>query len=213
MYRKYVKRIIDIIFSSILIILTIPIFILVSILVKINLGSPVIYSQKRPGLNEKIFTLYKFRTMTNEKDKDGNLLPDEERLGDFGKKLRSLSIDELPQIFNVFKGDMSFIGPRPLLIEYLDIYTDEQKHRHDVRPGITGLAQINGRNQLSWSNKFKYDIEYVNNVSFLNDIKILINTIFVIFRRDGISKDGYATTDNFKKNSIHDIAIKDNREQ
>ena len=150
MYRKYIKRILDFILSLIALIILSPILLVIAILVRIKLGSPVIFKQERPGLNEKIFTLYKFRTMTDKKDKEGNLLPDSERLTRFGKMLRSTSLDELPELINILKGDMSIVGPRPLLVEYLELYNEEQKHRHDVRPGLTGLAQVSGRNSLTW---------------------------------------------------------------
>lgn len=187
MYQKYIKRLLDIILSLIGIILFSPIFLIISILVFIFLGRPVIFKQERPGKNEKIFTMYKFRTMTDKKDKKGKLLPDEKRLTKFGKFLRKTSLDELPEFFNILKGDMSFIGPRPLLVEYLDYYTEEEKHRHDVRPGLTGLAQVNGRNLLNWDDRFKKDIEYINNITFINDIKIVFSTILVVLKREGIT--------------------------
>ncbi|AQW84455.1 N,N'-diacetylbacilliosaminyl-1-phosphate transferase [Campylobacter pinnipediorum subsp. pinnipediorum] len=201
MYRKFFKRFFDFFGAIFLIILTSPIMILVAILIKIKLGSPVIFTQERPGLDSKIFKIYKFRTMNNKKDKDGNLLPDELRLGTFGKKIRSLSLDELPQLFNVLKGDMSFIGPRPLLVEYLDIYTPHQLQRHCVRPGITGLAQTNGRNAISWKEKFEYDVKYVKSLSFKTDIKIAIDTIKVVFKRKDINKQGFDTTEKFNGNN------------
>ncbi|AQW82768.1 sugar transferase [Campylobacter pinnipediorum] len=201
MYRKFFKRFFDLFGAIFLIILTSPIMILVAILIKIKLGSPIIFTQERPGLESKIFKIYKFRTMNNKKDKDGNLLPDELRLGTFGKKIRSLSLDELPQLFNVLKGDMSFIGPRPLLVEYLDIYTPRQLQRHCVRPGITGLAQTNGRNAISWKEKFEYDVEYVKSLSFKTDIKIAIDTIKVVLKRKDINKQGFDTTEKFNGNN------------
>lgn len=169
--------------------------------IKKRLGSPVIFTQNRPGLGEKIFQIYKFRTMSDEKDENGKLLSDELRLGEFGKKLRSLSIDELPQLFNVLKGDMSFIGPRPLLIQYLPLYNDEQKLRHTVRPGITGLAQVNGRNGISWAKKFEYDSYYAKNLSFLMDLKIAFLTVKKVIKKDGISKEGMVTTEEFNGNN------------
>lgn len=169
MYQKYVKRLLDFIISLLAVIILSPVFLVIAVLVRIKLGKPVIFKQKRPGLNEKIFTLYKFRTMTNEKDKDGNLLPDSERLTEFGKMLRSTSLDELPELFNILKGDMSIVGPRPLLVQYLPLYNEQQRRRHLVRPGLTGLAQINGRNAISWEDKFDLDIKYVDNVKFFND--------------------------------------------
>lgn len=187
MYKKYIKRILDIILSLIAIIITLPIFLIVGILVLIFIGQPAIFRQKRPGKNEKIFTMYKFRTMTNKKDVNGNLLPDELRLTKLGKFLRKTSLDEIPEFINILKGDMSLIGPRPLLISYLPYYTEEEHHRHDVRPGLTGFAQANGRNLVSWDDKFKMDVEYVNNITFCGDIKIIIKTISTVFKHEGIS--------------------------
>jgi len=172
MYRKYFKRPLDFILSLIAIIVLSPVFIIIAILVRIKLGSPVIFKQDRPGLNEKIFTMYKFRTMTDERDENGELLPDSKRLTKFGRMLRSTSLDELPELFNILKGDMSFVGPRPLLVEYLPLYNEQQRRRHEVRPGLTGYAQVNGRNAISWEEKFKYDLEYVEKISFLLDLKI-----------------------------------------
>lgn len=169
-----------------------------AILVRIKLGSPVIFRQERPGKDEKIFAMYKFRTMTDEKDAVGNLLPDEIRLTKFGKILRSTSLDELPELFNIMKGDMSIIGPRPLLVEYLPRYNEEQRHRHDVRPGLSGLAQVNGRNAISWEEKFQYDVEYVRNITFLGDCRIVFQTIKNVIKRDGISAEGSATMEKFQ---------------
>ena len=197
MYRKFFKRFLDIICSLGFIICFWWLYILVAVLVKKKLGSPVIFKQERPGLNEKIFTMYKFRSMTDTKDKNGNLLSDAERLPRFGQILRSTSLDEIPEFINVLKGDMSLIGPRPLLVEYLERYDAEQKRRHDVRPGITGWAQVNGRNAISWEQKFKYDVEYVDNVNFLLDIKIVFLTIKKIFIKEGISQEGNATMEKF----------------
>ena len=177
MYAKYIKRILDLILSLMALIVLMPLMIIIGILVRINLGSPIIFKQKRPGKNEKIFTLYKFRTMTDKRDIDGNLLPDEYRLTKFGKFLRSTSLDELPELINIIKGDMAIVGPRPLLVEYLPYYTEEEKHRHDVRPGLTGLAQVNGRNEISWEEKLKYDTEYIKEISFYSDLKIIFKTI------------------------------------
>lgn len=202
MYRKYIKRLIDIILSLIGIIITFPIFLIIGLLVVIFLGKPAIFKQERPGKDEKIFTMYKFRTMTNKKDKDGNLLPDEKRLTKFGKFLRKTSLDEIPEFFNILKGDMSFIGPRPLLVEYLDYYNEEEKHRHDVRPGLTGLAQVSGRNLLSWEEKFKLDIEYVNNITFINDIKIIFKTIKTVLVREGINSNNNATMEKFYRKKV-----------
>lgn len=188
LYELFFKRILDFVFSLLMLIILSPIILILAILVRINLGSPIIFVQERPGLNEKIFNLYKFRTMTNAVDKDNNLLPDSKRLTKFGIWLRSTSLDELPELFNIIKGEMSFIGPRPLLVKYLDRYTEEQHHRHDVRPGLTGLAQVNGRNSISWEEKFKYDIQYANNITFFNDINILIQTIKkAVLKHDGIN--------------------------
>lgn len=193
MYKKYIKRILDIILSLIAIIVTLPIFLIVGILVLIFIGQPAIFRQKRPGKNEKIFTMYKFRTMTNKKDENGNLLPDELRLTKLGKFLRKTSLDEIPEFINILKGDMSFVGPRPLLVEYLPYYAKEEHHRHDVRPGLTGLAQVSGRNLLNWNDKFQKDLEYVNNITFINDVKIIIDTIKIVFKREGITDNKSAT--------------------
>ena len=197
-YRKFFKRIIDMVCSLLGIIILSPIYLVVAVLVKTKLGSPVIFRQKRPGLNGKIFEMYKFRTMTDEKDASGNLLPDSVRLTSFGKWLRSTSLDELPELFNILKGDMSIVGPRPLLVSYLELYNDEQKKRHDVKPGLTGLAQVNGRNAISWEKKFSYDLKYINNITFLNDLKIILLTIKKVFKRDGISSETSETMEAFK---------------
>lgn len=186
MYAKYIKRILDLILSLMALIVLMPLMIIIEILVRINLGSPIIFKQKRPGKNEKIFTLYKFRTMTDKRDIDGNLLPDEYRLTKFGKFLRSTSLDELPELINIIKGDMAIVGPRPLLVEYLPYYTEEEKHRHDVRPGLTGLAQVNGRNAISWEEKLKYDTEYIKKISFYSDLKIIFKTIKKTIKREDI---------------------------
>ena len=198
MYAKYIKRPLDFMLSLIAIIILSPLLLIVAILVRIKLGKPVIFKQQRPGKNEKIFTLYKFRTMTDKKDENGNLLPDEQRLTKFGKALRSTSLDELPELINILKGDMAIVGPRPLLVEYLELYNEEQKHRHDVKPGLTGLAQISGRNSISWEEKFKEDIEYVNNITFAQDIKIILKTFVKVFKRDGINQEGNATMRKFE---------------
>ena len=186
MYRKFLKRFLDIMVAGSAMLILSPILIIVAILVRVKLGSPVIFHQKRPGKDKKIFTLRKFRTMTDKRDEEGNLLPDEIRLTSFGKMLRATSLDELPELWNIVKGDMSLVGPRPLLVEYLPRYNEEQRHRHDVRPGLTGLAQVKGRNAISWEEKFQYDIEYVNNVSFLMDLKILFLTVKTVLVREGI---------------------------
>ena len=191
-YARIVKRGLDIVLSACALIVFSPVFLIVSLLVKKKLGSPVIFTQKRPGMidkktgKEKIFTLYKFRSMTDEKDKNGNLLPSKQRLTPFGKKLRSTSLDELPELVNILKGDMSIVGPRPLLVKYLPLYNDHQRKRHIVRPGLTGYAQANGRNLISWEEKFNMDVEYVEHISFLMDVKIILKTIIVVLKRDGI---------------------------
>ena len=198
MYARYIKRWLDFILSLFAIIILSPILLIIALLVRIKLGSPVIFKQKRPGLHEKIFTLYKFRTMTDEKDNNGNLLPDDQRLTKFGKLLRSTSLDELPELFNILKGDMSIVGPRPLLVKYLPLYNDHQKHRHDVRPGFTGWAQCTGRNALSWEEKFDLDVYYVKHVAFILDLSIIFKTIKIVFLREGISSDTSATMEEFK---------------
>lgn len=186
MYRLFIKRLLDFILSLIALIILSPIILIVALLVKIKLGSPVLYKQERPGKNEKIFRMYKFRTMTDEKDEDGNLLPDDIRLTKFGKILRSTSLDELPELFNILKGDMSIVGPRPLLVNYLPYYTEREKHRHDVRPGLTGWAQINGRNTTLWDDRLEQDVYYVKHISFKIDIWIIIKTIQKVIKRSDI---------------------------
>lgn len=198
MYRNYIKRILDIIYSLGFILCFWWLYILVAILVRVKLGSPVIFKQQRPGLNGKVFTMYKFRSMTDAKDKDGKLLSDEERLPRFGKLLRATSLDEIPEFFNILKGDMSLVGPRPLLVQYLERYNERQARRHEVRPGITGWAQVNGRNAISWEQKFEYDVEYVEKCSFLLDMKIIFMTIKKIFIREGISQEGNVTMEEFR---------------
>ena len=187
MYRKFFKRFLDIVISLLFILCFWWLYLIIAILVRMKLGSPVLFKQDRPGLNEKIFKMYKFRTMTDEKDKNGTLLSDAERLTKFGKFLRSTSLDEIPEFFNILRGDMSLIGPRPLLVEYLNYYTNDENKRHNVRPGISGWAQVNGRNSLSWEEKFKYDIEYVEKLSFLFDFKIVLLTIKKVLKREDIS--------------------------
>lgn len=196
-YNIYIKRLLDIIISGVALLLLSPLFLIIYILVKVKLGSPTFFKQRRPGLNEKIFELYKFRTMTNKKGVDGELLPDEMRLTKFGRFLRSTSLDELPELLNILKGDMAIIGPRPLLIKYLPLYSEEQRHRHDVRPGLTGLAQINGRNAISWAAKFSWDCYYVESLSFLLDVSIFYKTIKKVFFRENISAENQATTKEF----------------
>ena len=191
------KRMMDICGSIIGIIILSPIYLIVAILVHRNLGSPIIFRQKRPGKNGKVFEMLKFRSMLDKTDKNGEVLPDKKRLTSFGMKLRSTSLDELPELFNVLKGDMSLVGPRPLLVEYLKLYSKEQNKRHNMKPGITGLAQINGRNSISWSEKLKYDVEYVDNFNILLDIKILFITIYKVIKREGISQEGNATMESF----------------
>lgn len=198
MYKNYIKRFLDFTLSLLALILLSPVMLIIAILVRIKLGTPVIFKQQRPGKNEKIFTLYKFRTMTDRKDENGNLLPDSERLTKFGKILRSTSLDELPELINILKGDMAIVGPRPLLVEYLPYYTEEEKHRHDVRPGLTGLAQVNGRNSISWEEKFNDDLKYVNKITFMGDTKIILKTVGKVFKREGISQENSATMEKFQ---------------
>ena len=189
LYNKYIKRILDILISLTFIVLFSWLYLILVILVRIKLGSPVLFCQERPGYNEKIFKLYKFRTMTDKRDEKGNLLPDSERLTKFGSMLRSTSLDELPEMFNILKGDMSLIGPRPLLVEYLPYYTEEERLRHSVRPGLTGLAQVSGRNYLAWDKRLAKDVEYVNHISFITDVRIIIKTIMVVFKKEDVSVD------------------------
>ena len=196
-YEKFIKRPLDFLFALAALILLSPVMLITAILVRVKLGSPVLFKQPRPGKDEKVFNLYKFRSMTDEKDADGNLLPDDVRLTAFGKKLRSTSLDELPEFINILKGDMSFVGPRPLLVKYLPLYNEEQKHRHDVRPGLTGWAQVNGRNLLSWEDRFEKDVYYTRNISFLFDLKIVYLTFAVVFNRSGISSNTDATMEAF----------------
>lgn len=192
------KSLFDKLLALFLIILLLPVYIIVSLLILWKMGSPILFRQKRPGYKEKIFTIYKFRTMTKEKDKNGELLPDEQRLVGVGKFIRSVSLDELPQLLNVLKGEMSFVGPRPLLIEYLPLYNDKQKRRHDAKPGITGWAQVNGRNAISWEQKFELDACYVDNQSFWLDMKILWLTFLKVVKRSGISSSSSATMEKFR---------------
>lgn len=197
MYRKYIKRLLDIVISLTALIVLSPVLLIVAILVRCKLGSPVIFHQQRPGYNEEIFKLCKFRTMTDERDENGELLPDEIRLTRFGKLLRSTSLDELPELLNILKGDMSLIGPRPLLVRYLPYYTDEERKRHNVRPGLTGLAQVNGRNALGWEERFAYDIEYVENLTFGMDVKIIGMTIGKVLKRSGTLSGADQTVADF----------------
>jgi undecaprenyl phosphate N,N'-diacetylbacillosamine 1-phosphate transferase len=197
-YRVAIKRPMDFILALIAILVLSPILLMVAILVRAKLGSPILFKQKRPGLNEKIFMMYKFRTMTDETDKNGELLPDNVRLTKFGRFLRSTSLDELPELFNILKGEMSIIGPRPLLVQYLPLYNQHQKRRHEVRPGLSGLAQVNGRNAISWEEKFNLDVAYVNDLSFIGDWKIIILTIKKVFVREGINSENTATMEQFQ---------------
>ncbi len=199
MYRKFGKRFLDIFCSLLALIVFSWLYLIIALLVAIFLGRPVFFKQERPGKNEKIFKLYKFRTMTDKRDENGNLLPDEVRLTKFGKFLRATSLDELPEAINILKGDMSIIGPRPLLVQYLPLYNEEQRHRHDVRPGLSGLAQVNGRNAITWEEKFKLDVEYVNHVTFWGDVKIIFKIVWKAFaKQEGINQDGSATIEPFK---------------
>lgn len=197
-YERFIKRSLDIIFSFTLLVILSPALLFIAMLVKINLGSPVLFKQRRPGLNERIFIIYKFRTMTDDKDENGELLPNNMRLTRFGRALRDSSLDELPELFNILRGDMSFIGPRPLLIEYLPLYNEQQRRRHEVRPGMSGLAQVSGRNAITWDEKFKCDIEYVEKISFLLDLKILVKTIIRVLKREGINSSELVTMEKFK---------------
>lgn len=201
LYCKLIKRFMDFLIAALSIIIFSPLLIILAILVSVKLGGPVIFKQERPGLNGKVFKLYKFRTMTDAKDENGNLLDDEYRLTSFGKKLRSTSLDELPELYNILKGDMSIVGPRPLLVKYLPLYNDEQKRRHDVRPGLTGLAQVSGRNAITWTEKFNKDIEYVDNVSLGLDISIFFKTIYCVLKKEGINSDSAATMEDFTGNN------------
>lgn len=197
MYRKFLKRLLDIIISLTALVVLSPVLLVVAVLVRCKLGSPVIFYQDRPGLHEKVFRLYKFRSMTDERDADGNLLPDEVRLTKFGKLLRATSLDELPELWNILKGDMSLIGPRPLLVSYLPYYTEEESLRHTVRPGLTGLAQVNGRNLLDWDRRFAKDVEYVRNMSFGMDVKIFFLTIKKVFVHENVEVDTSRVEGNF----------------
>ena len=201
LYCKLIKRLMDFLIAALSIIIFSPLLIILAILVRVKLGGPVIFKQERPGLNGKVFKLYKFRTMTDAKDENGNLLDDEYRLTSFGKKLRATSLDELPELYNILKGDMSIVGPRPLLVKYLPLYNDEQKRRHDVRPGLTGLAQVSGRNAITWTEKFNKDIEYVDNVSLGLDISIFFKTIYCVLKKEGINSDSAATMEDFTGNN------------
>lgn len=196
-YEKYIKRPLDFCCALTAIIVLSPIILLVAIMVRIKLGSPIVFKQKRPGLNEKIFEMYKFRTMTDERDSDGNLLSDDVRITRFGKALRSTSCDELLELFNILKGDMSIIGPRPLLVRYLPRYNEDQRQRHDVRPGLTGYAQAHGRNAVSWEDKFAMDVWYTKHITFIGDVMIIWDTVMTVLKRDGISSETSATMEEF----------------
>ncbi|CCV65100.1 Undecaprenyl-phosphate galactose phosphotransferase [Paracholeplasma brassicae] len=199
-YERFIKRPMDFILSFMALIVLSPVLIVVAILVRIKLGSPVLFKQARPGQNEKIFHLYKFRTMTNQKDAQGSLFPDDIRLTKFGKFLRSTSLDELPSLLNILKGDLSIVGPRPLLVQYLPLYNDEQRRRHEVRPGLTGLAQVNGRNATSWERRFDYDVNYVDNITLLTDMRVMLLTIKKVIIREGITSSDSVTMRNFEGN-------------
>ncbi|WP_185932056.1 sugar transferase [Enterococcus faecium] len=199
-YQLFGKRILDILLSGIALIVLSPIILIVGILVRIKLGSPIIFKQERPGKSEKIFSMYKFRTMTDERDYNGEYLPDEIRLTKFGKMLRATSLDELPELWNILKGDMSIVGPRPLLVEYLPLYSEKQRKRHNVRPGLTGLAQVNGRNAISWQEKFEYDYLYIEDYSFTKDINIIWHTIKKVLKHDGITSNSSVTNEKFTGN-------------
>jgi lipopolysaccharide/colanic/teichoic acid biosynthesis glycosyltransferase len=189
LYEKHIKRLLDVVLSGAALVILSPVLLTTAVLVRIKLGSPVVFTQERPGKDEKVFKLHKFRSMTDARDENGNLLPDKERLTRFGAKLRSLSIDELPELWDIFRGKMSIVGPRPLLVKYLPLYNEEQRHRHDVRPGLTGWAQVHGRNLASWEERFAYDVDYVDNISFALDVKIIFMTVRCVFAREGINND------------------------
>lgn len=208
MYKNTVKRLLDIILSLTGVIMLSPLFLAIALLVRIKLGSPIIFKQERPGLNESIFIMYKFRTMSNQLDDNGNFLPDSLRLTKFGRWLRSTSLDEIPELFNILIGDMSFIGPRPLAVQYLPYYTDEERVRHSVRPGLTGLAQINGRNNTTWEKRFEYDLAYISNISLLNDVKIVFKTVQKIIRKSDVGERGVDSPpdlDQYRLNRVEKI--------
>lgn len=208
-YEKCFKRPLDVLFAGLALVVLSPVMVITALMVRFKLGSPVLFIQERPGKDEIVFKLYKFRTMTNQRDEDGKLLPDEMRLTEFGKFLRSTSLDELPSLINILRGDLSIVGPRPLLMQYLPLYNERQHHRHDVRPGLTGYAQANGRNNVSWTDRFEMDVYYTEHISFWMDVKIIFKTLLEVVRRDGINTEGYATAAYFtgNKNSIEEGSI------
>ncbi|HDR7621602.1 TPA: sugar transferase [Bacillus mycoides] len=206
MYKTIIKRLLDFMLSLMAIIVLSPVLLIVALLVKTKLGSPVLFKQKRPGLNETVFMMYKFRTMTDERDAKGELLPDDVRLTKFGKLLRSTSLDELPELFNILKGDMSIVGPRPQLVRDMVFMTPEQRKRHSVLPGLTGWAQVNGRNCVTWEEKLGFDLQYINNISFLGDLKIILITMAKVFKRDGISTEGMETAED-----LGDYLLRENK--
>ena len=197
-YEQYLKRPIDFTIALLALVFLCPVYLILTVLVRVKLWRPVVFTQERPGKDGKIFKLYKFRTMTDERDEKGELLPDEARLTEFGKKLRSTSLDELPELFNIIKGDMSLVGPRPLLTEYLSLYNERQARRHEVRPGLTGLAQVHGRNAISWEEKFEIDVEYVDRISFAGDVKIIFETVAAVLKREGINSETAVTMEKFR---------------
>jgi undecaprenyl phosphate N,N'-diacetylbacillosamine 1-phosphate transferase len=197
-YERVIKRVLDLFFASFLLLVLSPLLLGVAFLIRVNLGAPVIFKQKRPGLKGDLFTIYKFRTMTEERDSEGNLLPNHRRLTGLGRVLRNSSLDELPELFNILKGDMSFIGPRPLLVEYLPLYNDRQRRRHLVRPGMSGLAQVSGRNAITWEERFRLDLDYVERISLLLDLKIALLTVVKVLKRDGVNKSELVTMEKFK---------------
>ena len=204
LYKRFIKRLFDIILSLLFLIVFFWLYLILAILVRIKLGSPILFKQPRPGKDEKVFNMYKFRTMTDERDENGNLLPDEVRLTKFGSFLRKTSLDELPELFCIIKGDMSIIGPRPLLVKYLPYYNEREKLRHTVRPGLTGYAQAHGRNAISWEKKFEYDVYYVENISFAMDVKVIIDTVKAVFKRDGVQLNALEDFDEYRKKLLSD---------
>ena len=197
MYKLLFKRLLDFILSLVALIVLSPIMLIIAIMIRIKLGKLVIFKQKRPGKDEKIFEMYKFRTMSDKRDRKGNLLSDEDRLTKFGKLLRATSLDELPELFNILKGDMSIVGPRPQLVRDMVFMSDKQRKRHSVRQGLTGLAQVNGRNNISWEDKINYDLKYIDKITFINDFKIIMNTVLKVFKREGVSTEGMDTAEDF----------------